>query len=419
MLNGMSDGPGPTGALHGIRVVDLTTVMMGPLAARILGDHGADVVRIESLEGDTTRNSPPFRHPGMSASALNLQRNKRSVSLDLKDPAGRRAAFELMTGADVVVTNMRRGALERLGLDSATVRTARPEVIYCVANGYGSTGPYADRPAYDDAIQAASGSAWLMGRMLGEPRYLPTIVADKVVGMALAQAVLAALVHRLRTGEGQTVEVPMFETMVAFNLVEHHRGHTFEPPIGPVGHERVLSDRRRPCRSKDSWIGILPYTDAHWRDFFAIAGRPELATDPRFTGFNNRLANIDAAYGFIAEVCPTRTTADWLAACDAHSIPAMAVLDLNDAAADPQLAAVGLLEVVDHPSEGPYRYVRDATSFSSSPTGLFRNAPRLGEHTAEVLSEIGWSDTEIAALLASGAGLQAARSDTARSDTAR
>jgi len=405
-------GATEAGALAGIRVIDLTTVMMGPLATRILGDHGADVIRLESLEGDTTRNSPPFRHRGMSASAMHLQRNKRSVSLDLKHPDGRRAALALMASADVVVTNMRRAALVRLGLDADRVRAEYPGLIYCVANGYRSDGPYAERPAYDDAIQAASGSAWLMGRMLGEPRYLPTIVADKVVGMALTQAVLVALVHRLRTGTGQTVEVPMFETMVAFNLVEHQRGRTFEPPLGDVGHERVLAAERRPFRSRDGWIGLLPYTDAHWRAFFAIAGRPELADDERFATFNARLANIDVAYGFIDEVCPTRTNAEWLAACDAASIPAMAVLDLNDAAEDPQLAAVGLFESVEHPTEGRYRNVRDATRFSASPPGLFRQAPRLGEHTVEVLAELGWPLADIDALLAAGAARQAPASAT-------
>ena len=401
-----SVGPN-TGALAGLRVVDLTTVIMGPLATRQLGDHGAEVIRIESLDGDTTRNSPPSRHPGMSATTMNLHRNKRSVALDLKHPDGLRAAAAIVASADAVVTNMRRAALDRLGLGPETLRAAHPGLVVCVANGYGSGGPYADRPAYDDAIQAASGSAWLMGRMLGEPRYLPTIVADKVVGMALAQAVLVALVHRLRTGEGQTVEVPMFETMVAFNLVEHQRGATFEPPLGPVGHERVLSPTRMPYRTADGWIGVLPYTDRHWQDFFLAAGRADLAADPRFAGFNTRLANIDEAYRLLEALCATRTTAEWLDELGARSVPAMAVLDLERVDDDPHLRAVGLLEVVDHPSEGPYRHVRDTTTLERSPSGLFRFAPRLGEHTSEVMSEIGWSTSEIDALLASGAGRQA------------
>jgi crotonobetainyl-CoA:carnitine CoA-transferase CaiB-like acyl-CoA transferase len=403
--------PGPerpnTGALAGMRIVDLTTVIMGPLATRQLGDHGAEVIRIESLEGDTTRNSPPSRHPGMSATTMNLHRNKRSVALDLKHPDGLRAASAIVASADAVVTNMRRAALDRLGLGPAALRAAHPGLVVCVANGYGSDGPYADRPAYDDAIQAASGSAWLMGRLLGEPRYLPTIVADKVVGMAVAQAVLVALIHKLRTGEGQLVEVPMFETMVAFNLVEHQRGATFEPPLGPVGHERVLSPTRTPYRTADGWIGVLPYTDRHWRDVFLAAGRPDLAEDPRFAGFNNRLANIDEAYRLLEELCAERTTAEWLAELEARSVPAMAVLDLERVDEDPHLRAVGLLELVEHPSEGPYRHVRDTATLDRSPSGLFRFAPRVGEHTSEVLSEIGWSTSEIGSLLAAGAGRQA------------
>jgi crotonobetainyl-CoA:carnitine CoA-transferase CaiB-like acyl-CoA transferase len=380
---------------------------MGPFAARILGDHGADVVRIESLEGDTSRNAPPFRHPGMSGGSLNLQRNKRSVALDLKHPDGHRAAVELIAAADVVVTNMRRQALVRLGLDAATLRAAHPGLIHCVANGYRSDGPYADHPAYDDAIQAASGCAWLMGELLGEPRYFPSIVVDKVVGMAAAQAVLAAVVHKLRTGEGQTIEVPMFETMVAFNLMEHQRGHAFHPPQGQVGYERVLSPYRRPFRTADGYVGILPYTDRHWRDFFAVAGRPELAADERFATFNARLSHIDAMYGFIDSVAPSRTTAEWVRACSERSIPAMAVLDLNEAADDPQIRATGLFRIVEHPTEGAYRHVAEAAVLSASPPGLFRFAPRLGEHTVEVLEEIGWSPPAIEGLLHSGAGRQA------------
>ncbi|MGE0730397.1 MAG: CaiB/BaiF CoA transferase family protein [Acidimicrobiia bacterium] len=400
-------GGRPTGALAGIRVIDLTTVLMGPFAARILGDHGADVIRIESLDGDTSRNAIPYRHPGMSAGNLNLQRNKRSVSLDLKHPDGQRAALDLMASAEVVVTNMRRQALVRLGLDDAVVRAAHPGLIYCVANGYRSDGPYADRPAYDDAIQAASGAAWLMGEMLGEPRYFPSIVVDKVVGMALAQAVLAALVHKLRTGQGQTVEVPMFETMLAFNLMEHQRGHAFHPPQGGVGYERVLSPYRRPFRTADGWIGILPYTDRHWRDFFAVAGRPELADDERFATFNARILHVDEAYAFIDSVTPDRPTAAWLAACDERSIPAMAVLDLNLAAEDPQVQATGLFTVVEHPSEGSYRHVAEPARLSASPPNLHRFAARLGEHTRQALREVGWSDEQVDGLLAAGAAREA------------
>lgn len=398
--------PARPAALHGIRVIDLSTVLMAPLATRILADHGADVIRIESLEGDTVRNGLPARHEGMSSLVLNLSRNKRSVSLDLKHPDGRLAALDLMGTADVVVTNMRRAALERLGLDPTSVRAVHPRLVYCVANGYGSDGPYAGRPAYDDAIQAASGLAWLMAQVQDRPGYVPTIVVDKVVGMAVAQAVMAAVIHQLRTGEGQEVEVPMFETMVAFNLVEHHRGQVFEPPEGPMGYDRVLSPNRRPARTADGWIGILPYTDAHWRAFFEIAGRTELFADPRFATFNARMAHIDEAYGIIDEVAPSRTTAAWLAACEAAHIPAMAVLDLRRVAEDPHVVAVGLMDVVEHPTEGPYRHIREPARFGASPPGLRLPAPRLGQHTTEALTEAGWSAERIAALVTVGAAHQ-------------
>lgn len=397
----------PPGALDGIRIIDLSTIMMGPLAARILGDLGADVIRIESLAGDSSRNGEPARHPGMSGLSLNLQRNKRSIALDLKHPDGRAAALDVMRSADVVVSNMRRSALDRLGLGPADVRAAAPQLIYCVANGFGSDGPYAGLPAYDDAIQAGSGLAWLVGQVQGEPGYLPTIVADKVCGMAVARAVLAGLIHRLRTGEGQTIELAMLETMVAFNLVDHQRAHTFDPPLGEFGYDRLLTPYRRPFRTADGWAGIIPYTDRHWRDFFTMAGRPELADDPRFANHNARIAHIDELYRLVDELAPTLTTEEWLTRCAELSIPAMAVLDLSRVEDDPHLGAVGLVQHVEHPTEGAYRHVGDGTRFERSPMGLRRHAPRIGEHTSEVLSQAGWAPDRIEQLLVSGAARQA------------
>lgn len=386
------------GALDGIRVVDLTTVLMGPMACRMLGDHGADVIRVESLEGDSTRNGLPARSAGMSGFSLNIQRNKRSLALDLKSAAGKAAMQRLLASSDVLVTNMRAAALERLGLGADALRSQHPHLICCRANGYGSGGPYRDKAAYDDAIQAASGLSNLIGRIAGEPGFVPAVVADKVTGLHVVEAVLAALFHRERTGMAQSIEVPMFETMVAFNLVEHYRGAVFEPPEGPFGYDRLLTPHRRPYPTADGWVCLLPYNDAQYRAFFAFVDRPDLASDPRFADHNSRIAHIDDLYALFGQLSVRRTTDEWIGYCDEHSIPAARVMDLADLDADPQLAAVGLVSIAEHPTEGSYRYVADPVVYSATPTRLRRHAPLLGEHAVEILSELGYDPSEIDAL---------------------
>lgn len=406
--SGTPDATSNAGALSGIRVVDLSTILMGPYAARILADQGADVIRLESLTGDSARNSLPARNAGMSALHLTVHRNKRSIALDLKAPAGRDAALAIMASADVVITNMRRNALDRLGVGPDAARKDHPELIYCVANGYGSEGPYADKAAYDDAIQAGSGLAWLLGQVdaTGEPRYLPSIIADKVCGMTVAQAVLVALVHRGVTGQGQMVEVPMLETMVAFNIIEHYRGATFEPAEGPFGYDRLMSRFRKPFRTADGWAALLPYSDKQWQDFLALAGKADLTTDPRFANHNTRIDHIDELYELVEQVAPQRSTADWLARCEEASIPASAVLDLSQADQDPHLCAVGLFEDAVHPTEGHYHHVREAVRYEATPSMLRRHAPRLGEHTAQILAEVGYDTAAIQALVAAGTARQ-------------
>ena len=383
---------GQSGALDGIRVVDLTTVLMGPLATRMLGDHGADVIQVVS---PATAGSAKGDRADMSAITLDLHRNKRSMALDLKSEAGKQALWDLIAASDVLVSNMRAAALSRLGFSAAEVRSRHPELIYCLANGYGEDGPYANRAAYDDAIQAISGFAALSSRISGEPVYAPSIIVDKVCGLYIVQAVLAAIIHRQKTNQGQTIRVPMFEIMASFNLVEHFRDAALVPPKGKMGYTRILNPERRPFRSRDGWIAILPYTESNWRDFFNIIGMPEVMDDTRFATHASRMENAEFLYRIIRESAGSKTTQEWIELCDRYSIPCNPVLDIEDLPNDPHLNAVDLLSTVNHPTEGQYQSVRDPVSYDTLSTGLRRHAPVPGQDTAEIMSELGWSDEEI------------------------
>ena len=392
-----------SGPLSGVRVVDCTTVVLGPWAAQQLGDLGADVIKVEPPEGDTTRQLGPMKNPGMGAFYLAVNRNKRSIVLDLKQPAARDVLLRLARDANVLLHNYRPQAARRLGMSYEAFRAVNPSIVYVGTYGFRATGPYGDKPAYDDIIQAASGIASLQASIVGEPRYVPTIVADKSSSMTVLAAVLAALYHQARTGEGQEVEVPMFESMAAWVMVEHLYGETFRPALDTIGYKRILNPNRRPFKTKDGYLAILPYTDQNWRDFFTLTGRGDLLDDPRFKTLGTRLRHIEILYGEVGAVAVTRTNAEWLADLDRLNIPAMSVNSLESLLHDPHLEAVGFWQTVDHPTEGRMRLPGLPASYGKTPGAIRRLPPRLGEHSAEVLREIGLGEDEVAALLASGA----------------
>ncbi len=393
-----------SGPLQGIRIIDMTTVLMGPYATQILGDLGADVIKVEPPAGDTVRDVGPRRHDGMAGIFLHVNRSKRSIVLDLKDPQGREALLRLVADADVLIYNVRPQAMARLNLGYEEIARVNPRILYVGVYGYGQGGPYAAKSAYDDLIQGAVAIPSLAQTAGADmPRYAPSAIADRIVGLAAANAVTAGLLHRERTGEGQCVDVPMFETMAQFVLGDHMGGLTFEPPIGPSGYARILDHNRRPHRTKDGYLCVLFYNDKQWRKFFELVGQPDLMDkDPRFATIGERTKHIDALYRMVAEVMPTRTTAEWIEILEAADMPVMQLHTIDTLLADPHLGAVGFFDVVAHPTEGAIRSMAIPSVWSKSSPQVSRQAPRLGEHSAEVLAEAGYSAEDIRKLAASG-----------------
>jgi crotonobetainyl-CoA:carnitine CoA-transferase CaiB-like acyl-CoA transferase len=392
--------PGP---LHGIRVVEFTSVVLGPWACQLLADMGADVIKVEAPAGDSNRRLGASRHPGMAALYLTCNRNKRDVVLDVKKPEAKQALLDLVATADVFVHNNRPQVMTKLGLDYASLQKLNPKLVYCGAYGYAKRGPYGTKGALDDSIQSISGIAMLNKLVLGEPRYLPTVVADKTTAVTVVYGVLAALFHRERTGEGQEIEVPMFETMVNFVMAEHLWGNAFEPPLGPPGYVRLMSQHRRPYRTKDGYIAMLPYMDAHWETFCRVVERPDLLADPRFRTMGDRTRNIDDTYAETGKIMATKTTQEWLDLFEPTSVPVNRVNTLEELVTDPHLTETGFWKVVDHPTEGRVRQPGFPVNFSATPASVDRrHAPRLGEHTREMLREVGWDEARIDALIADG-----------------
>ncbi len=390
-----------TGPLKGVRVVDMTSVVFGAYATAMLGDLGADVIKIEFPAGRRGGGGDIMRwagHPPAGAPEdlgpiyMTINRNKRSMLLDLRQEKAAKALKALIATSDVFAASVRYDGLRRLGLDYEAVKAIRPDIVYVHGAGYGSEGPYAGEPAYDDLVQSASGLADLLGRVDGDPtpRLIPTLVADKVAGLFMAQAITAALFHRQRTGEGQFVEVPMLECVTTFTLAEHFFGHVYDPPTGPWAYTRVANPERKPFPTKDGHIGLLPYTDAQWDQFFAAAGWAEtFGKDPRFADYKTRARHVRELYALVEEITPTRTTDEWLALLKPLQIPVVRMNRLEDLQGDPHLAAVGLFERYEHPDAGPYVSLRPPVKYSATPANIRRHPPRLGENTDELLAELG------------------------------
>jgi crotonobetainyl-CoA:carnitine CoA-transferase CaiB-like acyl-CoA transferase len=385
------------GPLAGIRIIDMTTVLMGPYATQMLGDFGADVIKVEAPEGDLVRKIGPARNEGMGPIYLNANRSKRSITLDLKRAEGRAALLRLCADADVLVYNVRAKAMTRLGLSYEDVAAVNPRLVYAGMFGYGQDGPYAARPAYDDLIQGGATIPYLFSRVNeGKPRYVPSAMADRVVGLVAVGAILASLVERDRTGTGQRVDIPMFETMVGFVLGDHMGGLTFDPPLDAGGYPRQLSTERRPYQTKDGYVCALIYTDGHWDRFFAAIGRTDIpAADPRFRSFVARMASVDDVYGALSDIFLTRTSAEWLDLLEKADVPVMPMYDFEGVLKDPHLEATGFFKLEEHPSEGTIRTMAVPAKWSRSPANPQRHAPRQGEHSEEVLREAGFTDDEI------------------------
>ena len=396
------------GALDGIRVVDLTTVILGPWATQMLGDMGADVIKVETHEGDSSRRTGDGRNPSMASLFMTTNRNKRSIVLDLRREDGREALFRLVGTADVFVHNMRPAIAAKLGLEEEKFMTAYPTLIFAKAYGFRGDGPMGNRPAYDDVIQAASGLADLQTVISEgkEPRYVPTIIADKTGSFHVLSSVLAALFYRERTGEGQVIEVPMFESLVDYLMIEHLNGASFDPPIGEMGFARLLSSMRKPYETKDGYLSVLPYTDANWQDLFELAGREDLKDDPRFVDLSTRMRNSQEIYEILADIISKRTCAEWQRDLDVAAIPAQIVKGKDDLLNDEQLAATGFWKFVEHPTEGCIRMTEPPVRYSKSSSSIRRLQPRLGEHSNDLLAEAGYSGEEIQAFFQSGVSAQ-------------
>ena len=392
-----------SGPLSGLKVLELTSVVLGPWAAQIIADMGADVIKIEAPFGDSNRQLGASKNPGMAALYLSNNRNKRSLVLDLKQESARDALLAIVKDCDVFLHNNRPQVMTKLRLEYEDIKSVNENIIYCGTYGYSKDGPYGEKGALDDSIQAVSGVAALNELVLGEPRYLPTVVADKTTAITVVYSILAALFHRERSGVGQEIEVPMFETMVSFVMAEHIWGEVFEPKLGEAGYTRLMSHHRKPYKTKDGYIAVLPYMNNHWKTFCEKAEREDLIEDERFKDLSSRVKNIDDTYSETGKILATKTTQEWLDIFAGTKVPVIVVNSLEDLFHDPHLEAVDFWKSFDHPTEGQLKMPGFPSKFSKTPASIRKHAPKLGEHSKEILAEAGIDEEAINKMLDSKA----------------
>lgn len=383
--------------LSGYRILDLTTVVLGPYCTQLLGDLGAEVIKIESPEGDIMRHNGPSISDGMGPIYLTINRNKHSLTLDLRTDGAKEIFWRLIKDCDAIVHNIRAAGMSRLGFDYESVRKVNPEIIYCHAVGYATGGQYEGLPAFDDLVQAASGAAFMLPMQDGttDPRYFPGLVADKTTGLHAAYAVMAGFLHKERTGKGQFIEVPMMECMVSFTMLENLYGHAFIPPQEPIAYTRSINPNRKPYKTKDGYIALMPYSDANWRAFLKLGGKPDLFDDPKFSTYKERTKNITALYKEMEEMALQRTTDEWFELLTEHNVPCMRVHSLESVLQDEQIHDSGLLEVRDHPTEGKYTAINNPIRFSETPAKVYKEPPLQGQDMQVLLSDLGYSEDEI------------------------
>ncbi len=385
--------------LEGVKVLDLTTVIMGPFTTQVLGDFGADIIKIEDPDGDMTRDIGPSKTSKMSSMFLGVNRNKRSLVLNLKKPEAKLALWKLIEGADIIVHNIRPQKIAALGFDPDAVLSKNPKIIYVGLHGYREDGPYGGLPAFDDVIQGQSGIAGAFETRDGKASLVPTVMADKSVGLMASTGLLAAYIQRLKTGKGSYLEVSMFEGMVGYTLIEHHYGATFVPPLDQIGYPRALSSNRKPYKSADGYICILPYTNQQWINFFKIIKRPELLKDKRYSSVKERSKDINFLYEIVGHSVINKTNKEWTELLKKYEIPHGIVNRLEDLKDDTHLKELNFFRPYNHPTEGALEVPDSAFRFNRESLPIRRHQPKLGEHSNDILKEAGFKDDEIIKIL--------------------